>query len=128
MRRSRHAIRRGAHAMRRIARNGRTAAAAAALTASIALVSAGPLAAFLRGATGNDGDDGPDLGGSRTELIFFVDNLMGEALLVTVIVAPLVIIWGAATMMFSTQGNGPQIIGATVIAVILVVAARGIAA
>ena len=63
----------------------------------------------------------------NVDLFTAVDNLLGPALWIVVGIAPLAMAWGAGAMMFGGK-HGPQIMGAAIVAVVLVAAAKGIAA
>jgi hypothetical protein len=97
-----------------------------ALTAVAVWLATSPMAAILEQATGNSEASG-QLGGQGPNIIVVVNNLLGPALIIVVALAPLAIAWGAGMMIFGGR-HGPQIMGGTIVAVVLVAAARGIAA
>jgi hypothetical protein len=59
-------------------------------------------------------------------LFDMVDRLLGPALLIVAAIAPLGVAWGAGAMMFGGK-SGPQIMGASIVAVVLVASAKLIA-
>jgi hypothetical protein len=82
-------------------------------------------AAILQSATGQTGKG--NLGGGGPDLFSVVNGLLGPALIIVVALAPLAIAWGAGMMIFGGK-HGPQIMAGAIVAVVLVAAAKGIAA
>jgi hypothetical protein len=70
-----------------------------------------------------------DIGPRRAndvDIYSMVDSLLGPALYITAGIAPLGVAWGAGAMMFGGK-SGPQIMGASIVAVVLVASAKFVA-
>jgi hypothetical protein len=96
-----------------------------ALTAAMIWLGTSRPAAILQSATGTAGQG--QLGGQGPDIINVVNGLLTPALIIVVALAPLAIAWGAGMMIFGGR-HGPQIMGSSIVAVVLVAAAKGIAA
>jgi hypothetical protein len=112
--------------IRRVGRRGAiTLGGGGALTTLAVWLATSRTAEILQQATGETGKG--TLTGSNTNLFTLVNGLLGPALIIVVALAPLAIAWGAAAMIFGGR-HGPQIMGSAIVAVVLVAAAKGIAA
>jgi hypothetical protein len=97
-----------------------------ALTAALVWLGTTRTAAILQSATQQKNSSGK-IGGQGPNVFDVVDGLLGPGLIIVVALAPLAIAWGAGMMIFGGK-HGPQIMGGAVVAVVLVAAAKGIAA
>lgn len=95
------------------------------LTAVMVWLGTSRPAAILQSATGTAGQG--QLGGQGPDIINVVNNLLTPGLIIVVALAPLAIAWGAGMMIFGGR-HGPQIMGSSIVAVVIVAAAKGIAA
>lgn len=95
-----------------------------AVTALAVWVATSPTAAILQQATHTQGKG--NIMNSGTDIFDVVNRLLGPALIVVVALAPLAIAWGAGMMIFGGK-HGPQIMASSIVAVVLVAAAKGIA-
>lgn len=96
------------------------------MTTFVAWLGTSQVAAILQKATGQSLSSGK-IDGKGTNIFDVVDGLLGPGLIIVVALAPLAIAWGAGMMIFGGK-HGPQIMGGAVVAVVLVAAAKGIAA
>lgn len=94
------------------------------MTTLVAWLGASRMAAILESATGATNGQ---IGGQGSNIFNVVNGLLGPGLIITVALAPLAIAWGAGMMIFGGR-HGPQIMGGAIVAVVLVAAAKGIAA
>jgi hypothetical protein len=101
-------------------------AGAALLTAAVVWLLHGPLemhAAILKDLA-REQESTVDM---RFDSLFvMVDRLLGPALFIVAALAPLGVAWGAGAMMFGGK-SGPQIMGASIVAVVLVASAKFVA-
>jgi hypothetical protein len=109
-------------------RNRITLCAGGALTSIVVWLATGPGAAILQSAFAaqTHGINGSSSAGG-VDLFTTVNKLLGPALWIVLGLAPLAIAWGAGSMIFNGR-HGSTIIGSAIVAVVLVAAAKGIAA
>jgi len=113
--------------MKRISNRIRIPAALAALSLALTVIAGNTLAMLLREATGADDEIAKDTDFRGQEMIDLVNDLLDKGLILAAILCPLTCAWGAGMMMFSTRGSGPQVMAASIVAVVLVAGMKGIA-